>query len=80
VRLVPVSTFTPARSPGTALSTALGSGGGGGRIASGFVGRDFAFSAVTTVIGPVIAPIGTRTESVVSERERTLTFTSSALP
>ena len=80
VRLVPVSTLSAPSSPGTMLSTALGAGGGGGRIATGLVGFDLACSAVTTVIGPVIAPIGTRTESVVSERERTLTARSSPLP
>src|SRR5262245_33845460 len=51
VRLVPVSTLIaePLLIPGTSLSTGLGAGGGGGRIASGLVGFDLAFAAVTAV-------------------------------
>ncbi len=81
MRLVPVSTRSASScSPGTRLSTGFGAGGGGGRIAIGAVGLDCACSAVTTLTGPVTAPTGTRTESVVSECERTETVRSSPCP
>ena len=66
--------------PGAGLSTALGEGGGGGRIATGAVGFEAAPCAVVTVSGPVIAPIGTRALIRLSPPGRTRTARSSPLP
>ena len=82
MRLVPVSRpGAPASCPpGTGLRTGLGAGGGGGRIASGSVGREALPAAVTTEIGPVTAPTGTRAWRRVSLPGRTSTPRSSPLP
>ena len=82
VRLVPVSSrgAPVPLGPGTGDSSGFGSGGSGGRIITGFDGRDCPPEAVLSEIGPVTAPSGTRACIRVFEPARTLTVTSSPLP
>jgi hypothetical protein len=82
VRLVPVSSWGApvVTGPGTGVSSAFGSGGGGGRMASGLVSAERAPLAVAAEIGPVRAPAGTRAWRRVSLPARTSTSASSVRP
>ena len=77
VRLVPVSICGAL---GTGLSSVLGSGGGGGRIAMDFVGNERTDRLTTAASGPVTAPSGTFTLRRVEPPGRTGAEVSSERP